>query len=75
MAKGDAEQAMREAGFRVSVFSFIQSDQPAGTVLSQDPAAGEEFRLGVGIRLGWRTELARSPSGRGPTRPQGMLRR
>ena len=39
------------AGFRVSVFSLIPSDQPAGTVLSQDPAAGEEFPLGHGIRL------------------------
>lgn len=28
-----------------------QPDQPAGTVLCQDPAAGEEFPLGHGIRL------------------------
>jgi hypothetical protein len=51
MTRSDADEVMRDAGFRVSVFSFIPSDQPAGTVLSQDPAAGEEFPLGDGIRL------------------------
>lgn len=51
MTRGDAADAMEDAGFRVSVFSFIPSDQPRGTVLSQYPAAGEEFPLGDGIRL------------------------
>lgn len=51
MTRSDADEVMRDAGFRVSVFSFIPSDQLAGTVLSQDPAAGEEFPLGDGIRL------------------------
>lgn len=51
MTRSDADEVMRDAGFRVSVFSFIPSDQPAGTVLSQDPAAGEDFPLGDGIRL------------------------
>ncbi len=51
MREADAEEVMRDAGFRVSVVSFIPSEQPAGTGAEPGPAAGEEFPLGVGIRL------------------------
>ncbi|WP_031026954.1 Stk1 family PASTA domain-containing Ser/Thr kinase [Streptomyces albus] len=51
----DAKQKLSEAGFKVGK-KQQESDQPAGTVLSQDPAAGEKAKKGTKVTLTVATE-------------------
>ncbi|NSC22759.1 Stk1 family PASTA domain-containing Ser/Thr kinase [Streptomyces albus subsp. chlorinus] len=51
----DAKQKLSEAGFKVGK-KQQESDQPAGTVLSQDPGAGEKAKKGTKVTLTVATE-------------------
>lgn len=46
----EATAALREAGFDANLVS-VPSDQPAGTVIAQSPAAGTELSEGETVRL------------------------
>jgi eukaryotic-like serine/threonine-protein kinase len=50
IAEADARDRLADAGFRVTVVEVF-SDEPDGTVVAQDPAAGEELAAGTSVRL------------------------
>ncbi|MEU2719919.1 Stk1 family PASTA domain-containing Ser/Thr kinase [Streptomyces smyrnaeus] len=52
----DAKQKLNEAGFKVSKKQQESEEQQAGTVLSQDPGAGEKAKKGSTVTLTVATE-------------------
>lgn len=48
--QADARDRLVAAGFRVKSVS-VSSDQPVGTVVAQDPAAGEKILRGTSVRI------------------------
>lgn len=49
MSVNDAENTLNAAGLRLGQETTVSSDKPEGTVIKQDPAAGESLEKGQGV--------------------------